>query len=322
MFTRQLHNADPSKVTKIPDPQAPNYRMGDYGYGKQGVRVFQLKKDGPVHSVTEFKVNSHMRLRTHKEYYEADNTDIIGSDVQENTIYVHAQRHGLHTPEEFALTLTQHFLETYEQVEESNLIVEELAWDRFGEQEHQGYYKGKQHNHAFMRNTNGTHGCEVVRTRQGPALLIGTFYGLRVVKTARAPFTGYVKGDMFSEGDMDDRILCTDINARWQYSKVVDIDFKTHWLKVRDLILQSFAGDPEEGVIITSVQYAAYVAERAVLDAMPEICSISISLPNYKHFPFDFSRFPPIEPKANVIIANPADTPLGLGYAQLDRLEK
>ncbi|XP_018798319.1 PREDICTED: uricase-like [Bactrocera latifrons] len=176
MFTRQLHNADPSKVSKIPDPRAPNYRMGDYGYGKQGVRVFQLKKDGPVHSVTEFKVNSHMRLRTHKEYY--------------------------------------------------------------------------------------------------------------------------------------------------QDSKVVDIDFKTHWLKVRDLILQSFAGDPEKGVVITSVQYAAYVAERAVLDAIPEICSISISLPNYKHFPFDFSRFPPIEPKANVIIANPADTPLGLGYAQLDRLEK
>lgn len=79
---------------------------------------------------------------------------------------MHAQRHGLHTPEEFALTLTKHFLEKYEQVEESNVIVEELVWDRFGEQERQGYYKNKQHNHAFMRNLNGTHSCEVVRTRR------------------------------------------------------------------------------------------------------------------------------------------------------------
>ncbi|XP_017487484.1 PREDICTED: uricase-like [Rhagoletis zephyria] len=322
MFTRKLHNADPSKATTIPDPAAPNYRLGDYSYGKEGVRVFQLKKDGPLHSVTEYKVQSHMRLRTHKEYYEADNSDIIGSDVQENTIYVHAQRHGLHTPEEFALTLTEHFLQEYDLVAESNVIVEELAWDRFGEQERQGYYKDKRHNHAFMRNTNGTHSCEVVRRRDAPPLLIGNFHGLRIVKTARAPFTGYVKGDLYSEGDMDDRILCTEVQARWQYSKVDGIDFSTHWLRVRDLILRSFAGDPVEGVVITSVQYAAYTAERAVLDAMPEICSIAISFPNYRHFPFDFSRFPPIEPKADVIIVSPQDTPLGIGYAQLDRLEE
>ncbi|XP_004521796.1 uricase [Ceratitis capitata] len=321
MFTRKLHNSDPSKATKITDPDAPNYRMGDYGYGKQGVRVFQLKKEGPVHSVTEYEVNSHMRLRTHKEYYEADNSDIIGSDVQENTVYAHAQKHGLHTPEEFALTLTQHFLEMYEQVEESNVTVKELAWDRFGEQERQGYYKDKRHNHAFMRNLNITHSCEVVRKRDCPPLLIGTLYGLRIVKTARAPFTGYVKGDMFSEGDMADRILCTEVNARWQYAKVDGIDFATHWLKVRDLILRSFAGDPVQGDVTTSVQYVAYNAERAVLDVLPEVCSISISLPNYRHFPFDFSRFPPIEPKADVIIVNPSDTPIGIGYAHLDRLE-
>lgn len=77
MFTRKLHNADLSKVTNIPDPEAPNYRMGDYGYGKQQVRVFQLKKDGPVHNVTEFKVNSHMRLRTHKEYYEGTSCESL-----------------------------------------------------------------------------------------------------------------------------------------------------------------------------------------------------------------------------------------------------
>lgn len=77
MFTRQLHDADPSKVAKISDPGAPSYRMGDYGYGKQGVRVFQLKKDGPIHSVTEFKINSHMRLCTHKEYYAGTSYFII-----------------------------------------------------------------------------------------------------------------------------------------------------------------------------------------------------------------------------------------------------
>ncbi|XP_067626126.1 uricase-like isoform X2 [Eurosta solidaginis] len=323
MFTRKLLDADLSKAAKILDPAAPNYRLGDYSYGKRGVRVFQLKKDGPVHSVTEYIVSSHLRLRTLKEYYEADNSDIIGSDVQETTIYVHAQKYGLRTPEEFALTLTEHFLEKYDIVDESNVIVEMLAWDRFGEQEREGsHYAGKRHNHAFMRNTNGTHTCEVVRRRDAPPLLIGTFSGLRIVKTARAPFVGYVKGSLFTEGDMPDRILCTDVQARWQYAKVDCIDFTTHWLKVRDFILASFGGDPKDGVTTTSVQCAAYTAERAVLDALPEICSVAISFPNYRHFPYDFSRFPPIEPKANVIIANPSDVPLGIGYAQLDRLAK
>ncbi|XP_037960332.1 uricase-like [Teleopsis dalmanni] len=322
MFTRPLYNAQPSQATKILDPAAPNYRMGDYGYGKEDARVFQVKKNGPIHSILEYKVSAYMRLGSHKEYYEANNCDIIGSDVAETTIYMHARKYGLKTPEEFALSLTKHFLDTYNIIAESNVVVEDLQWDRLGTKESEGYYKDAAHNHVFTRNCNEKRYCEVVRKRgEDKPLLIGGISDLRVIKTAKSSFVGYVKGDLFTEGDMPERILCTDLNARWQYATIDNIDFTKHWYKVREILLKSFAGHPVDGFSTTSVQFIAYTAERNILDAMPEICSVMITLPNYPHLQYDFSRFPSFESEVDVIISNPRDLPRSVGYAHLDRLK-
>jgi len=322
MFTRQFFNSDPHRAANHSDPVCPQFRLSDYGYGKQAVRVFQLRKTDHRHEIIEYLVTSYMRLRSHKEYYDADNSDIVGSDVQQTNIYMQAQEVGLTTPEEFALHMTKHFLENYEQAVASNILVEENKWARLGEQEKDGVYAHKSHNHVFLRTFNGKRYCEVVRTREdSKPVLISGIKNLRMVKTANAPFTGYVKGSLYVEGDNPDRILCVELNAKWQYTSVQNIDFAKHWYQIRDIIIQSFAGDIVKGITTTSVQYVAYQSANAVLSRVPEICSVSVQLLNFTHLPFDFSRFSPLASKADVIISDPADAPCSVGYAQVDRKE-
>ncbi|XP_055920529.1 uricase-like [Eupeodes corollae] len=312
MFPHKLHQNTSSNSSKIPDPNCLQFRLDDFGYGKEKVRVMALKKDGPYHTVKEFIVTSHMKLATHKEYYEADNTDIIGSDVQEVNIYLHAKRHGLSTPEEFALSLSQHFLDTYPIVTESHIRVEEKPWERLN----------GEHNHVFTLTSTVKRFCDVVRKRnESEPLVMSGIDGLRIIKTAQAPFVGYVKAGLHTEGDQPDRVLCADIFAKWQYSTLDKIDFSTNWHTVTNLILKAYAGDPKTGIITTSVQYISYEAEKLVLNEVPQISSMTVALPNIRYADYDFTRFADVKPNIeNLQIYQPSEVPNGIGYSKLDRL--
>ncbi|XP_055852996.1 uricase-like [Episyrphus balteatus] len=311
MFPQKLYQSNTSKT--LPDPKFPQFRMDDFGYGKEHVRVMALVKDGPYHTVKEFSVTSHMKLATHKEYYEADNTDIIGSDVQEVNIFLHAKKHGLGSPEDFALTLTQHFLDTYPIVSESHVRVEEKPWERLN----------GEHNHAFSMSSTVKRFCDVVRKRSDPEpLVMSGIDGLRIIKTAQAPFVGYIKAGLHTEGDQPDRVLCADILAKWQYSTLENVDLTTSWQQVKDLILKAYAGDPKTGVTTTSVQYISYEAEKLVLSEVPQISSITVALPNIRYADFDFSRFAEIKSNVkNLSIYQTAEVPNGIGFSKLDRLD-
>ena len=48
-----------------------------------------------------------------QEYDTGDNSDVIATDSQKNTVYILAKLHGVAGPEEFGLLVTEHFLSTY-----------------------------------------------------------------------------------------------------------------------------------------------------------------------------------------------------------------
>ena len=65
------------------------------GYGKDYVRVLYLKREGNVHSIKEIEVNTQLTLDSQKDYVHADNTGIIATDSQKNTVYILARRNGV-----------------------------------------------------------------------------------------------------------------------------------------------------------------------------------------------------------------------------------
>lgn len=112
------------------------------------------------HEIREYEVDTHLRLISQKDYMEGDNHDIIATDSQKNTVYLMAKKHGIRSPEEFALLLCSHFLYTYEQVAEVSINVEEYPWTRH-------YVYNVPHNHAFVMSPTATRYCQVSQLRNG-----------------------------------------------------------------------------------------------------------------------------------------------------------
>lgn len=101
-----------------------------------------------MHSIKEFEVSTRLTLSSQKDYLEGDNSDIVATDSQKNTVYILAKKHGVKSPEDFAILLCNHFLSTYSHVTKAVVDVEELMWNRvaYGDQAN----AQKLHNHAFI----------------------------------------------------------------------------------------------------------------------------------------------------------------------------
>lgn len=145
---------------------------------------------------------------------------------------------------------------------------------------------------------------------------------MRVLKTTQSAFVNFVNDEYRSLPDQHDRIFSTVVRSSWQYSTVTGVDFDYCWNKVKQCILNNFAGETEKGIFSPSVQNTLYLAEKQVLETIPEISSIDMTMPNKHYFTFDFSKFPKVvnevELKEETVYV-PVDKPAGIIYAQLDR---
>ena len=62
------------------------------GYGKNDVRLMRVRREGDKYFVTELKVNVELQLGTSKDYQRGDNSDVVATDSQKNTILAFARK--------------------------------------------------------------------------------------------------------------------------------------------------------------------------------------------------------------------------------------
>ena len=86
-------------------------------------------------------------------YLQGDNSDIVATDSQKNTVYLLAKKHGVGNPEQFAILVAKHFLQTYDWVIKAEVIVEDLKWSRVRET----------HVHAFIAVPTYTRWAKVLK---------------------------------------------------------------------------------------------------------------------------------------------------------------
>lgn len=75
-----------------------DYVVADFvntSFGKNYVKLLQLRREGQVHHIKELEVNTALTLSTVKDYTIGDNSDIIATDSQKNTVYILAKQHGV-----------------------------------------------------------------------------------------------------------------------------------------------------------------------------------------------------------------------------------
>jgi urate oxidase len=100
---------------------------------------------------------------------KGDNSDIIATDSQKNTVYVMAKKFGIKSPEDFAILLCNHFLSKYSHVMKVVIEVEEMMWKRIS------YAEGNtqmQHNHAFVHTPICTRTATVTWNKNGDGIFL------------------------------------------------------------------------------------------------------------------------------------------------------
>ncbi|XP_064550823.1 uricase-like [Drosophila montana] len=328
MFATPLRQVRSQKGAEL--EQSQRYKILNKGYGKDAVRLMYVNRSGSVHSIQEFELSTHLKLSSSKDYLQANNADIIDTDAQKNLVFILAKQHGIEGPEKFALLVARYFLSKYSHVEEVHMHMETYPWQRIRTTDDSKLGENKSclrtgdssqlHNHAFIFQSEAQHFCDVILTRQDskPTVFTG-IKGLRLLKTTKSSFVNFVDDEYRTLPDLPDRTLCTVVDSSWEYSDFETVDFSRTWQTVKDVVLKNFAGDPKEGIASTSLQNTMYLSGQQVLDLVPQVSHISITMLNLHYAKFNTKPFQKLVPGENNEVLEPVDKPFSTVYVQLSR---
>jgi len=172
--------------------------------------------------------------------------------------------------------------------------------------------KGTAHPHAFRRRSGELRVAEVGGTRKRTTVAAG-IAGLAVTKTAGSHFEGFVQDRFTTLAEERDRVLATEINARWTY-RDQEVDYDRSWEQVRQALLERFA-DHESA----SLQHTLRELADAALAACDTIADIHITLPNRHCLFVDLTSFG-LTNDGEIFM--PTDAPFGVIEARVARPDR
>jgi len=268
--------------------------LGANQYGKAEVRLVRIDRDTPRHEITDLNVTSQLRGDFTSAHTGGDNSKVVATDTQKNTVYAFA-RDGVGAPEDFLLRLGRHFTGEFDWVSGGRWEAEQYTWSRIP-------VDGQEHDHAFVRG--GTETRSAVVTFDGDdATVISGLHELAVLKSTGSEFHGFPRDRYTTLVETNDRILATSVTTKWRYNRT-DLDFDETFADVRRLLLEAFAQTHS-----LALQQTLFEMGKRVLEAHPEIDEIKFSMPNLHHFVVDLAPFGLDNPN-EVFYA--ADRPYGL----------
>ena len=278
--------------------------LGENQYGKAECRLVRVTRDTPVHTVVDLNVTSQLRGDFESAHTAGDNSRVVATDTQKNTVYAFAREHGVASPESFLLRLAEHFTGEFDWVTGGRWAAEQYAWDRIETGD-------GPHDHAFVRSARSTRTALVHVDEHGTTVLAG-LKDCTVLKSTGSEFRGFPRDRYTTLVETDDRVLATSMTAWWRYADAdAARDHDALHASVERLLLATFAE-----VHSLALQQTVHAMGRAVLEAHPEIVEIRISCPNKHHFLVDLGDFG-LDNPGEVFLA--ADRPYGLIEASLTR---
>ncbi len=245
------------------------------GYGKAAVRLVKVERHGPRHELHDLTVEAQLQGDFESAHQPGDNSQVLPTDTMKNTVYALARQGPVDPPESFAERLGRRFLGVCPAAGTAVLRIAVHRWDRIGVQ-------GTQHPHAFVRGPAERRLTTVTVNQSGAAVEAG-LEGLGLLKTTGSAFAGYLRDDYTTLKETDDRILATDVEARWKYARAPR-SYNDAWSAVRGSLLETFAGHQS-----ASVQHTLYAMGEAALAACAEVSEIRLVLPNRHHLLVDLT---------------------------------
>jgi urate oxidase len=254
--------------------------LGDNQYGKAETHVVRVTRSGPddkTHEIKDLTVSVALAGDFAASHLTGDNSKIIPTDTQKNTVFAFAGEGPIGHIEDFAMRLARHFVDQHSSVSRARVSIEEHPWARIS-------VDGRKHPHAFVGAGSEMRLATVTCIDAG-AWVVAGLGGLEVLKSTGSEFTGYPKDRYTTLPETRDRILATAVTARWRYT-TTPADWSQSFVEARRVLIETFAVKHS-----LALQQTLYAMGEAVLQAQPEVAEIRLSMPNRHHFAVDLSPF-------------------------------
>ncbi|WP_433324642.1 factor-independent urate hydroxylase [Spirillospora sp. CA-294931] len=272
--------------------------LGPNRYGKAETRVVRVVREGGVHHLKDVNVSSALSGDMDAVHRTGDNGNVLPTDTQKNTAFAFARKHGIDQIEDFALLLARHYVGSQPSIHHARVEIEEYFWDRIPAGD-----GPREREHSFVRGGREVRTCVVHHDRDGTTSVVSGLRDLVVLNSTGSEFHGFVEDEYTTLKPTTDRVLATEVTARWRH-RGEDASFGRSYSETRRALLDAFADTHS-----LSLQQTLYAMGRRVLETREEICEVRLTMPNKHHFLVDLDPFGMDNPN-EVFYA--ADRPYGL----------
>ena len=263
--------------------------LGSNQYGKAETRLVRVRRGDDGHDLTDINVSVALAGDFADTHITGDNSKVLPTDTQKNTVYAFARQFGVDQIEDFGLRLARHFVDTQPAVRGARVSIEEYGWSRLGP-------------HSFSRSSEGIR-TAVVTSDADASWVVSGVTGLVLLNTTDSEFHGFPRDAYTTLAETSDRILATAVNATWRHA-TADGDWAASYAGARDALVRAFVE-----TYSLSLQQTLYAMGSALLERRSEIVEVRLSLPNRHHFLVDLAPLG-LENPNEVYYA--ADRPYGL----------
>lgn len=276
--------------------------MLDHNHGKCRVRVLKVhrpKNPDGVHKVYEYTVATTLFNPDYgRVFTDEDNSGLVATDTQKNTVYVVAKRTKADSPEQFGVDLCRHLVNEYPVLTAVEADVEMTTWER-------AMVNGTPHVHGFEKRGPETARARVriERDDEGVAkapVVTSRIDRMTVLKTTNSGFEKYHKDRFTLLPETSERCLATELSCEWTYhpdfahassttnddeDDVALPDYASIRTKIRSNIVLGIFGPPDKGIYSASLQATIYDCACLVLKHAPQIWTVRIDTPNLHYLP-------------------------------------
>jgi urate oxidase len=252
-------------------------KLGKNTYGKNAVNLSKIIRHADYHEFRQISVNVILEGHFETAHTIGDNTKILPTDTQKNTVYALAKEHFTSSIEAFGLYLANYFLSNNPQISQSRIEITEYAWSRMA-------FNGAVHAHAYISGGSEKHTAVIVQNREGSQVISG-ISDLLILKTTDSAFENYIKDQYTTLKETSDRIFATQCEVSWTYDSS-NVLFTELFTGIRSTLLQTFANHQS-----LSVQHTLYAMGEAVLKKYGAVKEISLKMPNKHHILFNLEQF-------------------------------
>jgi len=257
--------------------------LGENRYGKAEVRIVAVSRDGDRHEIKDLNVSIALAGDFDATHLTGANADVLPTDTQKNTVYASAKEHGVGEIEAFGLRLARHFVDSHGPTRRCWVRLEEYGWDRMR-------VGGEPAPHSFARTGPETRVAEVAAAQEGDELVVSGISGLVVLNSTGSEFHGFHQDRYTTLPETRDRILATEVSARWRHlpgdQPVDQRDWRTSFDETRRHLLEAFAD-----TYSLSLQQTLYAMGERVVRERDEIAEVRLALPNRHHLLVDLAPF-------------------------------